>query len=350
MNHNAARIGLEWARIEPREGEFDDEALAHYRDELFRMRQAGLKTMVTLYHFSNPLWLTRKGGWKNPTVVVNFERYVQKAVSALGDLADYWLTINEPNGYAVMAYFYGEFPPGEKSLPAALKVGKMLAKAHRRVYPLIHRIHRERDWEEAPVGWSMAWMHLQPAKGNPLNRLAKTMIERLLLYKYMDRVKASLDFVGMQYYRSDLVRFPLQTEPHPEVPKSKLGWSIMPDRFFAVLKTCWNRYGIPIIVTENGVCDDQDELRPGYLVSHLVHLWRAIEDGVDVRGYFHWSTLDNFELVDGVCSPFGLVHVDHASPEKTRTIKPSGHLYGEIIREGGLTEEMLEKYGEFLGK
>lgn len=344
MNHNAARIGLEWARIEPQEGAFDAEALEHYRDELSRMRALGLTTMVTLYHFATPLWVVGKGGWKRRETIDYFLRFVDKAVSALGDLVDYWLTINEPNALAMMGYFFGEFPPGQKSLAAALQVGRRLAEAHCRAYDRIHRLYAEKQWVAPRVGWSMAWVHYEAAPGG-FNRLAKALVERVSLFTYMDRVKRSLDFVGIQYYRSDLVRFPAEIGPHLGVPQSKLGWSIMPDRFYLALRRCWERYHIPIMVTENGVCDDHDELRPGYLVSHLYHLWRAIRDGVDVRGYFVWSTLDNFELVDGVCSPFGLVHVDHASPEKTRTIKPSGRLYAKIIRQGGLTDAMLEQYG-----
>ncbi|HEX2954292.1 MAG TPA: glycoside hydrolase family 1 protein [Bacillota bacterium] len=344
MNHNAARIGLEWARIEPDQGSFDEEVLEHYRDELTRMKAIGLSTMVTIHHFTNPLWLVRQGGWKNPRNIECYLKFVETAVSRLGDLVDYWLTINEPNVVALMGYLMGEHPPGEKSMLACLKVGKNMGVAHCRAYRLIHRIYLESHWGEPKVGWSMAWPNFEAVPG-AFNWIARALVDRVFLTRFMDRVKGSLDFVGLQYYYSNLVWFPAKNGPHPGVPQSKLGWSIMPDRFYKVLKQCWDRYRIPIIVTENGVCDDHDELRPGYLVSHLYHLWRAIQDGVDVRGYFVWSTMDNFEVVDGVCSPFGLVHVDHTSPEKTRTIKPSGHLYAEIIREGGLTDAMLEQYG-----
>lgn len=350
MNHNIARIGLEWARLEPQEGEFDQAAIDHYRDELARMRATGIKTMVTLYHFANPLWLVAKGGWKKAYAIDAYLRFIGYAVSQLGDLVDYWLTINEPNAYSVLAYYFGDFPPGERSIAAFLKVGKHLIQAHRRAYSMIHQTHRDHGWHKAVVGWSLAWVHFEPAQGNPLNQLGRAMIYHQMLDRFVRQVQGSLDYIGIQYYRSDQVRFPFSTGPHPNIPQSKLGWSIMPDRFYKALNECWDRYHIPIIITENGVCDDHDELRPSYLVHHLYHLWRAIQDGVDVRGYLHWSTLDNFELVDGVCSPFGLVHVDHNDPERKRTIKPSGHLYSEIIREGGLTEEMLERYEVIVGK
>lgn len=344
MHHNTARIGLEWARIEPRENAFDSDAVAHYRDELSRMRTAGLKTMVTLHHFANPLWFTAKGGWKKTGAIQAYLGFVDYAVSQLGDLVDYWLTINEPNAYSLMAYYFGDFPPGEKKIASFFKVSKNLIRAHRLAYRLIHRIHQDHGWQPAPVGWSLAWVHFEPSPGSPLNRIGRTLVYGLTLARFIRRIRGSLDFIGIQYYRSDQVRFPFSTHPHPGVPQSKLGWSIMPDRFYKALKECWDRYHIPIIVTENGVCDDHDELRPSYLVNHLYHLWRAIQDGVDVRGYLHWSTMDNFELVDGIASPFGLVYVDHQDPDRKRTIKPSGRLYAEIIQANGLSEEMLKRY------
>ena len=114
MNHNAARIGIEWARIEPSEGAFDDKALAHYRAILKEMRKAGIRPMVTLHHFANPMWLVREGGWENPRTIDHYLRFVVKAVESLGDLVDIWNTINEPSVYAVAAYLFGEFPPGAK--------------------------------------------------------------------------------------------------------------------------------------------------------------------------------------------------------------------------------------------
>lgn len=344
MNHNSARIGLEWARIEPENGQFDSAVLEHYRDELARMRAIGLKTMVTLHHFANPLWVSRQGGWKNPNTIQVFLRYINYVVSKLGNLVDFWLTINEPNGYSIMAYYFGDFPPGEHSIAAFLKAGRYLIKAHRKAYTAIHQIHRDHGWHEAVVGWSLAWVHFESAPGSFLNRWGRILVYQLTLERFVRHIRGYLDYIGMQYYRSDQVRFPITTGPHPDAPKSKLGWSIMPDRFYAALMECWDRYHIPIYVTENGVCDDHDELRPGYLVQHLYHLWKAIQDGVDVRGYFHWSTMDNFELVDGVCSPFGLVHVDHTDPERKRTIKPSGYLYAEIIQSSGLSEDAIKKY------
>lgn len=345
MNHNAARIGLEWARIEPAQGSYAQDALAHYRDELVRMRAMGLKTMVTIHHFANPMWFTALGGWKRRKNIHHYLRFVEKVVGELGDLVDYWLTINEPNTYATYSYYFGIFPPGEKSLCAWLRTSSNLQKAHRRAYELIHRIHRIKGWPEAVVGWSLAWIHFEPYSKELLDRVGKALTEELIISGFMRGVRRYLDFIGIQYYRSDLVKFPCNKVSHPGVPKSKLGWDIMPDRFYLALTGCWRKYRIPIIVTENGVCDDHDELRPDYLVSHLFYLWRAIQDGVDVRGYFHWSTLDNFELVDGVSCRFGLVHIDHDSPVKTRRIKPSGRLYAEIIGYNGLTEQMLEEYG-----
>ncbi len=344
MNHNAARIGVEWARIEPQEGFFDEAALAHYRDELMRMKALGLKSMVTLHHFTTPLWLADQNGWFNPQINDYFCRYVQKTVAFLGDLVDFWLTINEPNTYAAESYFRGIFPPGEKCFWKALKIGKIMSRVHCQAYATIQQVYQKENWPLPQIGWSLAWIYFLPASGSMLDRLAKQLIEKLFVGTYLKKVQNHLDFIGMQYYRSDLVKFPLINTPHPAGEKSKLGWDIMPDKFYLALTECWQKYQIPIIVTENGVCDDHDELRPAYLVKHLYHLWRAIQDKVLVKGYLHWSTLDNFELAEGLSCRFGLVHVDHESPERTRTIKPSGRLYGEIIKQNGFSQELLERY------
>jgi len=345
LNHNAARIGLEWARIEPSEGVFDETVIAHYRDELTQMRELGLKTMVTLHHFANPLWFTAFGGWKNSQTITYFLSYVTKITASLGDLVDFWLTFNEPNTYLVEAYFLGNFPPGEKSLFSSQIVSKNFIKAHRQAYSIIKKIHQENGFIPAEIGWSVAWVHFEPASNNPLHHLGTWLANHLFLNQLLNPIKKQLDFIGLQYYRSDLIRFPFTNLPHSEnTPKSKLGWDMIPEHFYLALKNCWQKYQIPIYVTENGVCDENDELRPGYLVQHLYHLWRALQDGIPIKGYFHWSTLDNFELVQGLACRFGLIHVDHESPERTRTIKPSGHLYAQIIQAGGLTDELLQQY------
>jgi len=179
MNHSAARIGIEWARIEPEDGIFDEKAIFVYRDILNTMRKAKIAPMVTIHHFSNPMWLVKKGGWKNPDVINSFARFVKKIVPALGDLVDIWITVNEPNIYASQAYFLGSFPPGEKNFFAMLKVQKNMALAHVKAYHIIHSIHRERGFNSAKVGVAHHLRTFDPARpSNPLDRFSTYLYKK----------------------------------------------------------------------------------------------------------------------------------------------------------------------------
>ncbi len=348
MNHNAVRIGIEWARIEPSEGRFDEKALKHYRDILKEMRKAKISPMVTLHHFANPMWLVRMGGWENPRAVGYYLHFVKKAVESLGDLVDIWNTINEPSVYAVSAYLFGEFPPGKKSFRRCLKVMDVMIEAHVRAYAAIHEIHGKKNWAEARVGIAKHLRTFDPYNvNNPLDRLSAHLMDTYFNNRYLEKIGKkgrTMDIFGINYYSGDLVQFPMKMLTRPELPKNKLGWDIYPEGLYRVVKRYWELYRLPIYITENGTCEDGDEIRPHYILDHLYELSRAIGEGVDIAGYYHWSTLDNFELVDGLMSRFGLIHVDHDHPKRRRTIKKSGRMYGEIARSGGITESIVRKY------
>jgi beta-glucosidase len=348
MNHSAARIGIEWARIEPEEGHFDEEAIAVYRDILKTMRGAKIAPMVTIHHFSNPMWLVKKGGWRNRDVVNSFARFVEKIVPALGDLVDIWITVNEPNIYASHAYFIGSFPPGEKNFLAMLKVQRNMALAHVKAYHLIHSIHRENGFGRAKVGAAHHLRTFDPARpSNLLDRFSTYLYKRIFnngFLSIINRNGVTLDLFAFNYYSGDMISFPLILKGRSELAKNKLGWDIYPEGLYRVIMEYWNKYRLPVYITENGTCDDNDELRPEYILDHLYQVNRAVEQGADVAGFYHWSTMDNFELVDGLMSRFGLIHVDHNSPKRTRKIKKSGELYAEISKENAITPEITKKF------
>lgn len=348
MNHSAARIGLEWARIEPNEWSYEDSVLDHYRDILHEMKRNNISTMVTLHHFSNPMWLASQGGWASSSVIKHYIRFVKKAVRYLGDLVDIWITVNEPSVYATAAYLFGEFPPGEKSMRQTFKVMKNMADAHVEAYHEIHDIYYQKMWGEPKVGVAKHLRTFDPYNAkNPLDRLSSGLVKYFFndyFLKRINRKSTTMDIFGLNYYSGDLVKFPLNLLNREELPKNKLGWDIYPEGFYRILQEYYFKYGSPVYITENGTCDDNDELRPPFILDHLYQLYRAIENGVDVAGYYHWSTLDNFELVDGLMSRFGLVHVDHEHPDRKRTIKKSGKMYGEIAGANGITEKIIENH------
>lgn len=348
MNHNAARIGLEWARIEPEEGRFDDEVVRHYRSILLEMGKAGIKPMVTLHHFANPMWFAAIGGWARRRNVAYFRRFAEKAVRLLGDLVEVWITINEPAVYATMAYLFGEFPPGMKNPFLAFRVMGNMARAHTMLYDIIHDIYRQKRWGEAKVGVAKHLRTFDPARENSvLDRFAAWLPDRYFnnhFLRAISRRKRTMDIFGINYYSGDLVRFPMKMLSRASLPKNKLGWDIYPEGFYRVLKRYYDKYRLPIYVTENGTCDENDELRPGFILDHLYQIHRAVKEGVNVAGYYHWSTTDNFELVDGIMSRFGLVHVDHGDPRRRRTLKKSGELYAKIAGANGITEPVVKAY------
>ncbi|MBI3912760.1 MAG: glycoside hydrolase family 1 protein [Chloroflexi bacterium] len=369
LNTNAHRLSIEWSRVEPREGVWSDAAFSFYRRVLAALRERGITPLVTLHHFTNPRWLAQKGAWEARAVVPLFERYATRVVQELGDLCDFWVTINEPTVYLYAGYVNGSWTPGKKNFSLAMRVGENMLRAHVAAYHAIHRVQ-----PHARVGLANSITPLVPA--NPrlwLNRTLAAFQHRtynhLLLLALQDgrlhfpmgnaRIPEAMgaqDFIGVNYYFSrriaiDLAQ-PAQLFARPLPPRpwgvsydAELNeWfgkgEINPDAFVETLKWC-ARFGKPIFVTENGICDRDDDFRPRYLVQHLAAMHRAIGNGAPVRGYFYWSLIDNFEWAEGYALRFGLIRNDFAT--QTRTPKPSAHLYARIARENALAADVMEQ-------
>ena len=369
MGINALRLSLEWSRIEPHEGQFDPSAIERYREMLEGLRQRGIDPMVTLHHFTNPLWLEVKGGWENPKVIDYFRRYVRYAVESLGDLTDKWCTVNEPVVYAMQSYLSGLFPPGKHSFLKAFRVLNHMLKAHGHAYRIIHYLR-----SDAKVGIAKNIRPLVPE--DPFNPMDVRMA-RFLSYLFNELglrpaydgwlrpplsfrlapyypLVDSLDFVGVNYYSPTVVKFnPLkfgqlfmEWGPPKDVELSDSGrygpyGGVVPAGMRWAIKFA-SEFGKPIYVTENGIPDADDDVRPRFILTHLAQVHKAISEGYDVRGYYHWSLIDNFEWSEGWGLRFGLIELNVETQE--RKIRRSGEMYSEIIRENGITEEIVEKY------
>lgn len=326
---NAYRFGVEWARIEPEQGRFSAAALAHYRRMIDTALELGLTPVVTLHHFSNPRWFAAEGGWGRPDAVSLFTRYVERTSSIL-DGVEWVCTINEPNMVAVMdsvrrllsgpggfeALAGGLPAPGEKS-------GALMVEAHRAAVDVL----RERT--DAAVGWTIAQQAFQSAGPEHDEMLRQTAWVWEDLYLEASRGD---DFVGSQSYTSQLVGAdgPI---PHPPSPDNTLtGWAYRPDALGLAVRHAWEvTGGVPVLVTENGIATDDDRRRIAYTEAALGHLRDAMTDGVDVRGYLHWSAVDNYEW--GHWRPtFGLISVDRET--FVRTPKPSLAWLGGVARRG----------------
>lgn len=361
LNQRVYRLGLEWSRIEPRKGAFDDAAMEHYVNELRLLLQNGIRPLVTLHHFTLPLWLSREGGFETPAAIGYFMRYVQYVLEHIGSLVSEYITINEPNVYVANGYFFGSWPPGKQNLRLALQVFQNMARCHIEAYKLIHEL-RAAEPEKTMVGVANHLRVFIPANRlNPLDYLAAAAMRYLfqegivkLMFTGGLGFPASLavkkgprghycDFMGINYYSRSTVRFKgFQDGVKPGTPRNDLGWEIYPDGLRALCEKYYRRYKVPIWITENGTCDAKDAFRPGYLCEHLAKAAEAARNGAKVERYYHWSLMDNFEWLEGESARFGLVHVDYETQQ--RTVNRSGRLYAEISRAGGLTREMIKRY------
>jgi beta-glucosidase len=308
---NSYRFGIEWARIEPTPGEFSKEQLDHYRQMIDTAHGHGLTPVITLHHFTSPAWFAAQGGWLHPQAVELFARYVEYVSGILHDVT--WVcTINEPNIMASMiALMQGAAarPTDEApmdsltslSLPTPDgQVAEVLTMAHRRAVQIL------RATTSAKTGWTVAGQQLVPTPGNE-EVFARTR------WAWEDRfleVSRDDDFVGIQAYTSQSVDAH-GIVPHPSHPDNTLsGWAYRPDALEMALRHAWDiTQGTALLVTENGISTDDDARRINYTEAALAGLGRAVSDGIDVRGYLHWSALDNYEW--GHWGPtFGLIAVD----------------------------------------
>jgi beta-glucosidase len=347
LSQNAHRLSIEWSRIEPSQGEFDSRQIRHYRDVIGELREQGIQPMVTLHHFTNPLWFIRKGGWAAAGSAHAFLPYVRRVVEELGDLVSLWCTINEPNIFAANGWITGEFPPGRRGdLASAYRVLSNMRRAHEMAYVAI-----KRRWPDSPVGLSHHKFLFMPASASRRDRLAaqtaQLAVDRWPVAPGRLRkvVEATSDFVGIAHYHGQCVAFdPRRPQEQfirrfnvPGAPVTELGWSSDPAWMRAVLNDL-KGLGKPVYITENGLAAAEDQKREGYLTEVLTNVRLAIQDGVDVRGYFHWTNTDNFEWARGYQAHFGLIAVDRVTLE--RTVKPSGRLYSRIAKANGLLKTL----------
>lgn len=352
LNHKVYRMGLEWSRIEPEKGKFDSSAISHYRDEISLLLKNNIKPLVTLHHFSHPLWFCAEGEFENKTSVSYFERYVSYVVENLGDLVSEYITINEPNVYAVMGYYFADWPPGKKNINLLFKVYRNMARCHIAAYHTIHRIRSEKGFKgKTMVGVANHLRVFDPLTKNPLDHLsAKIMdylfqgaITRLMSYGRLVPIgkEKYYDFIGINYYTRSAVH-DFKDKTMPGVPVNDLGWEIYPEGLYQLCMKYYKKYKAPIWITENGTCDEKDEFRAKFIYDHLYQVNRLINDGIPVERYYHWTLMDNFEWIEGESARFGLIHVDFETQK--RTLRESGEFYGEICKENNVSESLINKY------
>jgi beta-glucosidase len=337
LGQNAHRLSLEWSRLEPEPGRWDAAAFDRYASLLAHLRQLGMRSMVTLHHFSLPRWVG-PAGWTDPSLPARFAQLAAECARRLGPLVDLWATINEPLVLVFMAYLGRAWPPGHGSMGSALRAIRRLREAHLAAHAAIHGVH-----DDARVGVVLNLPVFDAARPrDPRDRAVRRAQEFLFNEWFLRSLKGRHDFLGLNYYGRYAVRFDLGAAGQifgrhvqtPTVSTPRTDWGQIHPRGLTDQLRWLGRFGAPVYVTENGVYDNEDRVRPQVLRDHLAAVLDALDQGVDVRGYFHWSLVDNFEWAEGWRAHFGLIAVDRQT--QARRPKASAEVYARICHERGL--------------
>ncbi|MBU0722182.1 glycoside hydrolase family 1 protein [Patescibacteria group bacterium] len=325
LNCSAYRLSIEWARVEPEVGKFDKHVIEHYRLILKTLKENNIKVVLTLWHWTNPVWLVKEGSWESKKVRQYFNRYAQLIVNELGDLVDFWVTLNEPLMIIGHGYLDGKFPPNKKFSLALFKVFNNFVTVHKNCYKIIHN-----KYPSAQVSIAMTTGAFTPAnKYNPIEILMVKIANYFRNDWYINRIKGYFDYIGVNWYHHNRLIWypPFRKNLNEKI--TDMGWEIYPRGIYIVLKN-YQKYKKPIYILENGIADTDDKLRANFIKDHLSYVHKAIGEGVEVCGYFYWSLLDNFEWDKGYWLKFGLYAVDHQTFK--RTARPSAKIYAEICK------------------
>lgn len=350
-------MSIEWARIEPCDSEFSYEAIERYRKEILLMQEKGINVLVTLYHFSHPQWFEDMGGFSKKKNINKFLRYVQFVVEKLGDIVQDWCTLNEPNVYAVNSFLFGEWLNEEKNIRKAIKVMNIFIACHLESYLLIHDIAKHKNFNTPSVSFAMHYRHFSPMKNNITDKIGTKVLHFLFqegMFKACAKAKfifpfrnirhiqkgKYIDFIALNYYTRGIVHN-FQDTVKKDAYKNDLGWEIYPEGLIASAKNMYDIINLPIRITENGTCDNEDSFRPRYIYEHLKLI---NESNLPFTHYYHWCFVDNFEWKEGETPRFGLVHCDYDTQQ--RTLKNSAYMYKDIIEQNGVTDETYKKYIE----
>jgi beta-glucosidase len=325
------RFSIEWSRIEPESGEFSKAALDHYRRVCATCHDNGIVPIVTFHHFTTPRWVCHEGGWEEPDTADHFARYVEHTTAALGDLMGWACTFNEPNVVATMGYLAGVFPPGRRDPLLRRAVNDIIIDAHHRAVDIVRA-----GPGNAPVGLTLAMTDWQPVDGGEAR---VDRIRRNYEDIYLEAARGD-DFIGVQTYSRSRVGPDGELGPEDGVRLTQMGYEVWPDSLEATIRRAWQvTDGVPILVTENGIGTDDDELRIDYISRALTGVGRCLDDGIDIRGYTCWSTMDNFEWALGYMPTFGIIAVDRDT--QARTPKPSAEWLGRVAQANALTADTL---------
>lgn len=329
LRFSAMRSGIEWSRIEPEPGKFNKEALEHYRTYFKKMRAAGLVPIVTLWHWTLPVWLAERGGFKKRGNIKYFVRYVQFLLESAPELFEgYVLTINEPTIYASESYLHRRWPPQEGSVFAMHHVMVHLATAHRKAFKAIKKRH-----PKAKVGIAHHGLSFYAGDNSFISRMSAWVSHKMANEYFVSLAgKKKQDFIGLNYYMAP--EFHGLRVHNPTNRVNDLGWDMQPAKMQQLLEKLWRKYQKPLILTESGVADREDIYRQWWIEESIKAMDQAIQSGVKMLGYIHWSLLDNFEWAEGFWPRFGLIEVNYKTQQ--RKARESAKWYSRFIHSLGV--------------
>ncbi|OIO50221.1 MAG: hypothetical protein COX12_00325 [Candidatus Brennerbacteria bacterium CG23_combo_of_CG06-09_8_20_14_all_44_41] len=330
---NALRISIEWARIQPEQNQWSQQALDHYKKIIGAMKQRGLEPIVTLWHFTLPLWFAKQNGWLNENAQEYFLQYVKRVYETLKNGVRYWITLNEPSVYLFNGFITGSWPPGKKlALHQAVRIRNKLIRIHKAAYHILKNQNTL-----VSIAANLSW-DTGASQYKNINRLLEWLPPRGNDWAMLHATQRECDFIGLNYYFHNTIRanvlhpFASVTSSHKDPSRnSDIGWEIAPQGIYEVSKKLYKTFHKPIMITENGLADAKDEKRAQFIRDHVKNIAQAIEKNIPVIGYLHWSLMDNFEWALGKTPRFGLIEMDY----NTMTAHPRQSLweYGTLIRQ-----------------
>ena len=327
LGMNAQRFSIEWARIEPEEGTFDEREVEHYRTVFAALKARRLTPMPNLWHFTLPLWFSKRGGFLHKDAPEVFARYCRFVIERLGNEADLWLTHNEPMVYSGKGYWDGVWPPFFKSPLKHIRVISAVAAAHRAAYTAMKAAR-----PQIQVGIAKHNIFFE-SNANPFNRLQCAVTDWFWNHRFLRLIAGYQDFIGLNHYHHR--KFGITKHEQESALRSDMGWELHPMSLYRCL-IALKRYNLPLYVSEHGLADAADIHRPEFIQNAARALHRAIGEGAPVKGYFHWSLLDNYEWTEGFTKRFGLVEGDYATQE--RRIRKSAYVYKQLCERNALLD------------
>ena len=319
LGHNALRFSLEWARVCPQADTFCEEEIAHYLDVVKNLKDKNLTPILTLHHFTNPIWFFKRDGWLDARAVEHFIFYLTKIGEVFKDYVKYWIIFNEPLVYIYNGFLRGIWPPGYRSVTKARIVLKNILKAYLLGYKELKRIYGDKECKVS-VAKHMRIFSACPHYNAGQNFIFAYLRSKIFNYSPIECLlrQRALDFLGLNYYCKDYVKTGFNIfgkeckTSHHEERRNTLGWNIYPQGLYEILAKL-KSYQIPVIITENGTSERKEALYEDFLTEHIKATAKALYEGTDVIGYMWWSLLDNFEWDKGFSHRFGLLKTDFDS-------------------------------------